>query len=53
MIIIAVMTFIVGATLVFYSVALFLANPNQTEEPTVLRLYQWTGYIVGSDKQND
>jgi len=53
MVIIAVMTFIVGATSVFYSVALFLANSSQPEEPTVLRVKQWSGYIVASDMQND
>jgi len=45
------MTFIVGAVAVFYSVNLFLASSSQPEEPTVLRVSQWSGYIVASDIQ--
>ena len=51
--VIAVMTFIVGATAVFYSVTLFLANLSQSEEPTVLRVTQWSGYMVASDVRVD
>jgi len=46
------MTFIVGAVAVFYSITLFLASSSQPEEPTVLRLSQWSGYMVASDVQN-
>ncbi|MBN1244124.1 hypothetical protein JXA31_00855 [Candidatus Bathyarchaeota archaeon] len=46
------MTFIVGAVAVFYSVNLFLASSSQPEEPTVLRVSQWSGYIAASDIQN-
>ena len=53
MAVIAVMTFIVGATAVFYSVTLFLANLSQSEEPTVLRVTQWSGYMVASDVRVD
>jgi hypothetical protein len=47
--IIAVVTFVVGAVAVFYSVSLFLASSNPGSEPTSLRLSQWSGYIVASD----
>ncbi len=53
MAVIAVMTFIVGATAVFYSVTLLLANLNQQEEPTVLCVTQWSGYMVASDVRID
>ena len=53
MAVIAVMTFIVGTVSVFYSVTLFLANSSQSEEPTVLRVSQWSGYMVASDTQID
>ena len=53
MAIIAVMTFIVGATAVLYGVTLFLANSSQPEEPTVLHVNQWSGYMVASDVQVD
>ena len=49
---IAVLTFIVGAMSVFYSITLFLASLNQPEEPSALRLSQWSGYMVASDVQN-
>ncbi len=47
------MTFIVGATAVLYGVTLFLASLSQPEEPTVLRVNQWSGYMVASDVQVD
>ncbi|MBN1357898.1 hypothetical protein JW988_03925 [Candidatus Bathyarchaeota archaeon] len=50
---IAVLTFIVGATAVSYSVTLFLANYSQQEQPIVLRVTQWSGYMVASDVQID
>ena len=50
--ILAVMTFIMGAVAVYYSVNLFLASPSQPEGPTSLRVSQWSGYIVASDMQN-
>ncbi len=48
----ALMTFILGAVAVFYSVNLFLANSSHFKEPIVLRVPQWSGYIVASDIQN-
>ena len=50
--IVAVITFIVGAVAVFYSINLFLTGSSQIEEPAVLRVSQWSGYIVASDMQN-
>ena len=50
--IIAVTTFIVGAVAVFYSINLLLASSSQPNEPTSLRVSQWSGYIVASDIQN-
>ena len=46
------MTFIVGAVAVYYSINLFLASSSQPNEPTSLRVSQWSGYIVASDIQN-
>jgi hypothetical protein len=46
------MTFIVGAVAVYYSINLFLASPNQTDDPPSFRVSQWSGYIVASDIQN-
>jgi len=48
----AVITFIVGAVAVCYSVSLFLANSSQTVNPPSFRVSQWSGYIVASDIQN-
>jgi hypothetical protein len=53
MVVVAIMTFVIGATAVFYSVTLFLANFRQSEEPTVLRVTQWSGYMVASDVKID
>jgi hypothetical protein len=47
---IAVLTFIVGAVSVFYSITLFLAN--QPEGSSDLHVSQWSGYLAGSDVQN-
>jgi hypothetical protein len=44
-----VITLIVGAFAVFYSVNLFLASSSQGNETTSLRLLQWSGYLVASD----
>ena len=52
MTVIAVLTFIVGAVLVSYSVSMFLDVSSQTEGPEVLHVSQWSGYIVASDMQN-
>jgi len=46
------MTFIVGAVAVCYSISLFLASPNQTNNPASFRVSHWSGYIVASDIQN-
>jgi hypothetical protein len=46
------MTFIVGAVAVYYSINLFLASPNQTDDPPSFKVSQWSGYIVASDVQN-
>jgi hypothetical protein len=46
------MTFIVGAVAVCYSVSLFLASPNQTDNPPSFKISHWSGYIVASDIQN-
>jgi len=53
MMVLAIMTFIIGATAVFYSVTLFLANFRPSEEPTVLRVTQWSGYMVASNVEID
>ena len=53
MVVVAIMTFIVGATAVFYSVTLFLANSTQSEDQSVLRVTQWSGYMVASDVKID
>ncbi|TRO54148.1 hypothetical protein E2P63_01590 [Candidatus Bathyarchaeota archaeon] len=53
MVVIAIITFIIGVTAVLYSVTLFLANSRQPEEPTVLRVTQWSGYMVASDVKID
>jgi hypothetical protein len=49
---IAIMTFIVGAVAVYYSISLFLASPNQTDNPPSFKISHWSGYIVASDIQN-
>jgi len=46
------MTFIVGAVAVCYSINLFLASPNQTDNPPSFKISHWSGYIVASDIQN-
>ena len=46
------MTFIIGAVAVYYSINLFLASPNQTDNPPSFKVSQWSGYIVASDIQN-
>ena len=50
MAVIAVLTFIVGAVSVFYSVTLFLAD--HPEGSSDLHVTQWSGYLAGSDVQN-
>jgi hypothetical protein len=52
MAIIAVITFIVGAVAVFYSLNLFLASSIVPQEPEPVRVSQWSGYIAASDVQN-
>jgi hypothetical protein len=49
---IAIMTFIVGAVAVCYSISLFLASPNQPDNPPSFKISHWSGYIVASDVQN-
>jgi hypothetical protein len=49
---IAVLTFIVGAVSVFYSITIFLSIASQPEEPAGLHVSQWSGYMVASDIQN-
>jgi hypothetical protein len=46
------MTFIAGAVAVCYSISLFLASPNQTNNPQSFKISNWSGYIVASDIQN-
>jgi hypothetical protein len=46
------MTFIVGAVAVCYSISLFLASPNQPDNPPSFKISHWSGYIVASDVQN-
>ena len=50
--ILAIMTFVVGAVAVIYSLNLFFASSSQPEEPASFRVSQWSGYIVASDIQN-
>jgi hypothetical protein len=46
------MTFIIGAVAIYYSINLFLASPNQTDNQASFRVSHWSGYIVASDIQN-
>ena len=46
------MTFIVGAVAVCYSISLFLASPNQTDNPPSFKISIWSGYIMASEIQN-
>ena len=46
------MTFIVGVVAVCYSISLFLASPNQADNPQSFKVSHWSGYIVASDIQN-
>jgi hypothetical protein len=46
------MTFIVGAVAVCYSISLFLASSNETDNPPSFKISNWSGYIVASDIQN-
>jgi hypothetical protein len=46
------MTLIAGAVAVCYSISLFLASPNQTNNPPSFKISNWSGYIVASDIQN-
>jgi hypothetical protein len=46
------MTFIVGVVAVCYSISLFLARPNQADNPLSFKVSHWSGYIVASDIQN-
>jgi len=38
--------------LIYYSINLFLASPNQTNNSPSFRVSHWSGYIVASDIQN-
>jgi hypothetical protein len=51
---IAVVTFIVGAVAVFYSINLLLGSLSQTGADNLqsVRASQWSGYMVASDLQN-
>ena len=49
---IGVLTFIVGAISVFYSITLFLANSSIPGGPSDLHASQWSGYLAASDVQN-
>jgi hypothetical protein len=40
---------VIDIIVIGYSVSLFLTSPCQVNEPTSLRLSQWSGYIVASD----
>ncbi len=46
------MVIVIDIIVIAYSVSLFLTSPSQVNEPTSLRLLQWSGYIVASDIQN-
>jgi len=50
--ILAIMTFVIGAVAVIYSLNLFFSSSSQPEEPASFRVSQWSGYIVASDIQN-
>ena len=50
--IIAVILLVIGAVAFYYSINLFLANLNQTNTSTSIRVSQWSGYMVASDIQN-
>jgi hypothetical protein len=49
--IITVITFIVGAVAVFYSINLFFTSSSPIEKPAVLHVSEWSGYILASDMQ--
>ncbi|TRO47657.1 hypothetical protein E2P60_02670 [Candidatus Bathyarchaeota archaeon] len=50
--IVAVITFIIGAVAVFYSINLFFRSSSPIEKPAVLRVSEWSGYILTSDMQS-
>jgi hypothetical protein len=48
----AVVLIVIDIVVIGYSISLFLASPSQANEPTSLRVSQWSGYMVASDIQN-
>jgi hypothetical protein len=48
----AVVLIVIDIVVIGYSISLFLASPSQANEPTSLRVPQWSGYMVASDIQN-
>ncbi len=48
----AVVLIIIDIIVIGYSISLFLTSPSQVNEPTSIRLSQWSGYMVASDIQN-
>ena len=48
----AVVLIVIDIVVIGYSISLFLASPSQVNEPTSLRVSQWSGYMVASDVQN-
>ena len=48
----ALVVIVIDIIVIGYSVSLLLKSPGQVNEPTSLRLSQWSGYIVASDIQN-
>jgi hypothetical protein len=50
--IMAVALIVIDIIVIGYSVSMFFTSPSQVNEPTSIRLSQWSGYMVASDIQN-
>ena len=48
----AVALIVIDIIVIGYSISLFLTSPNQTNEPSPLRVSQWSGYMVAPDSQS-
>ena len=47
----AVALIVIDIIVIGYSISLFLTSPNQTNEPSPIRVSQWSGYMVAPDSQ--
>jgi len=48
----AVALIVIDIIVIGYSISLFLTSPNQTNEPSPLRVSQWSGYMIAPDSQS-